>query len=81
MAFHVRDPETDTLVRELARKRGVGITDAIKQAVGAELKREAERPTQLERIRAIQAEIAKLPRSGVKVDRALFDWISGEEDI
>ena len=28
-----------------------------------------------------QAEIAKLPRSGVKVDRALFDWISGEEGV
>jgi antitoxin VapB len=80
MAFHVRDPETDTLVRELARKRGVGITDAIKQAVGAELKREAEEPSQLDRIRAIQAEIAARGRTGFVADKAFFDWLSGEED-
>jgi antitoxin VapB len=38
MAFHVRDSEKDLLVRTLARKRGIGLTDAIKLAVGNELK-------------------------------------------
>ena len=33
MAFHVRDPETDALVREYAEEKRVGITDAIKLAV------------------------------------------------
>jgi antitoxin VapB len=80
MAFHVRDPETDTLVRELARKRGVGLTEAIKQAVGAELEREAVEPTFLERLQALQDEVARLPRSGLKADKAFFDWLSGEED-
>ena len=40
MVVHVRDPETDAMVRELARKRGVGITGAVKLAVIAQLKRE-----------------------------------------
>lgn len=39
MAFHVRDAETDTLVRKLAQTSGMGITDAIKTAVANELKR------------------------------------------
>lgn len=33
MAIHVQDEETDWLVRELAKKRGLGITAAIKVAV------------------------------------------------
>lgn len=80
MPFHVRDPETDTLVRELARKRGVGLTEAIKQAVGAELKRDASEPTLQEKIRELQDEIARRPSTGLKADKAFFDWLSGEED-
>lgn len=79
MAFHVRDPETDTLVRELARRRGVGITDAVKLAVAAELQREGRAPSQLERIRAIQARIAQRGRTGLVADKAFFDALSGEE--
>lgn len=33
MAIHVQDVETDWLVREFARRRGLGITEAIKVAV------------------------------------------------
>lgn len=80
MAFHVRDPETDTLVRELARKRGVGLTEAIKQAVDAELKRDAAEPTFLEKLHALQDRVARRPKSGLKADKAFFDWLSGQED-
>ncbi len=81
MAFHVRDRETDTLVRELARKRGVGLTEAIKQAVGAELERAAGAPTMLDKIHDLQREIAKRSDTGLKADKAFFDWLSGEEDV
>jgi antitoxin VapB len=80
MAFHVRDRETDAVVRELARKRGIGITDAIKQAVVAELQREAQEPTRLDQIRALQARVASRGRTGFRPDKAFFDWLSGEED-
>ena len=80
MSFHVRDPRTDALVRELARKRGVGLTEAIRQAVDAELKRAEAEPTMLDKIHALQREIAKRPNSGLKADKAFFDWLSGEED-
>lgn len=79
--FHVRDPHTDTLVRELARRRGVGLTEAVKQAVGAELERARLEPTVMEKIRDLQDEIASWPASGLKADKAFFDWLSGEEDV
>ncbi len=79
MAFHVRDRETDELVRELARKRQVGLTEAVKLAVGAELRRDIEATPMLERIRAIRAEVARYPKTGLKADKAFFDELSGDD--
>jgi antitoxin VapB len=79
LPFHVRDPETDALVRELARERGVGLTAAVKLAVRAELDRD---PTQALRARldAVQARVAALPRTGLAADKAFFDELSGDAD-
>jgi antitoxin VapB len=80
MAFHVRDRQTDELVRELARKRQVGLTDAIKLAVAAELRRDIHATPALERIRALRAEVARRKPTGLKADKAFFDELSGDED-
>jgi antitoxin VapB len=40
MAIHVQDEETDWLVRDFARRRGVGITAAIKLAIQEATERE-----------------------------------------
>ena len=37
MVFYIRDEETDGLVRQLARRKGVGLTEAVKLAVRHEL--------------------------------------------
>lgn len=79
MAFHVRDRETDALVRELARKRQVGLTDAVKLAVSAELRRDVEATPMLERIRAICTEVDQRQRTGRKADKAFFDGLSGDD--
>jgi antitoxin VapB len=79
MAFHVRDPEADELVRALARRRGVGITEAVKPAVRAELQRDDKSEFRAG-VREIQERIARRGRSGLKADKAFFDWLSGEED-
>ena len=80
MAFHVRDKETDTLVRELARKRGVGLTEAVKQAVRTELDRkEDEVARKLAAMKAISDEVASWPRSGLRADKAFFDELSGDD--
>jgi antitoxin VapB len=77
MAFHVRDPETDRLVRELAQQKGTGLTEAIKLAVAAELKRAGQQVPLRERLRAITDPIARLPDHGPPLDKAFFDDLSG----
>ncbi|MFC5345235.1 type II toxin-antitoxin system VapB family antitoxin [Brevundimonas staleyi] len=79
MAFHVRDATTDALVRELALKRGLGLTEAIKLAVEAELKREANRVEEkLARMREVSDTIRAWPKTGLKADKAFFDEMSGD---
>ncbi len=80
MAFHVRDPETDALVRALAKRKGVGITEAIREAAARELKREEKKLSLWERTADIRAEIASWPKTGLKADKAFFDSLSDEED-
>ena len=79
MAFHIRDEETDTLVRTLARRWGVGLTEAVKQAVGAELARSGQ-DERIAKVREIQAQVAAQGRSGLKADKAFFDDLSGQGD-
>ena len=74
MALHIRDAETDELVRRLAEIRKVGLTEAIKLAVENELKR----LPLVERIRPYQERIALAGRTGLKADKAFFDELSGE---
>ncbi|NQE63208.1 type II toxin-antitoxin system VapB family antitoxin [Caulobacter sp. RHG1] len=79
MAFHVRDPETDALVRELADKTKLGITEAVKLAAAEALAtREQARAEKLARIDAILAEFDKSPRTGLKADKAFMDMINGD---
>ena len=60
MAFHVRDPETDALVRRLAKEAGVGLTEAVKIAVRETLEARKKAVPLAERLRPIQERIAKL---------------------
>lgn len=79
MPFHIRDPETDALVRELARRRGVGLTEAVREAVRRELEREGKKPSLWERTADIRAEIASWPDTGLKADKAFFDSLYEDE--
>lgn len=79
MPFHVRDPETDALVRQYAEEKRIGITDAIKLAVTKA--REAEDKALAEKraaLKAIRAEVASWPRTGEVADKAFFDEINGD---
>jgi antitoxin VapB len=79
MAFHIRDPETDALVRELADKAHVGITEAVKLAASEALAaREKARAEKLAALKAIRDEVAAWPRTGLKADKAFFDELSGD---
>lgn len=61
MAFSVKDPETDRLVRELARETGQSLTEAIQTAVKERLHhvRAARRPRLAEDIARIAQRCAR----------------------
>jgi len=78
MAFHIRDAEADRAVRELAARKGVSLTDAVKEAAQNELRLMDQDVPFLERIRDIQRQAAAYPRTGLKADKAFYDELSGD---
>jgi antitoxin VapB len=73
MAFHIRDPKTDALVRALATKRGIGLTDAVREAVENELRRERQKIPVMERLKPLFDEIDAMPKTGLEADKAFYD--------
>jgi antitoxin VapB len=79
MALSIKDPQTDALVRKLARARGTSYTGAIRLAVENELAREARPKRSFDEVMAeiqqIQDETAALPdaMTAEEVDAWMFD--------
>ena len=79
MAFHIKDPETDRVVRKLAAFKGKGITATVREAVEHEYDR-ARRGSRREAIKRIQDRAAALRGlGGLPADKAFFDWLSGDD--
>jgi antitoxin VapB len=78
MPFHVRDAATDKVVRELAARTGLSLTDAIRRAAENELSRLGRQKRPLaERVRKIQARARAYEPTGLAADKAFFDELSG----
>jgi antitoxin VapB len=84
MAFHVRDPDTDRVVRELANLKGMTLTETIREAATKELEALAaadaardKRPF-IERIKDIQDRVAARGFTGLKADKEFYDSLSDE---
>ena len=73
MALHIRDDETERLVRSLASLKRLGLTEAVRFAVENELKRIPLR----DRVRPIQERLAAVPKTGLRADKAFFDELCG----
>jgi len=87
MAVHLRDPETDRVVRELARLTGKSLTETIRDACAEKLAAETERRAEeeqkrplMERLEPLWKEIREHPETGLKADKAFYDWLSGEDE-
>ncbi len=77
MTLSIRDAATDRLVRALAKRKGVGLTEAVRLAVGAELSRLDDEQPLRERVAAIRRGVVARGRTGERADKAFFDDLSG----
>ncbi|MBX3566719.1 MAG: type II toxin-antitoxin system VapB family antitoxin [Rhizobiaceae bacterium] len=75
MAFHIKNPQTDALARKVAAMRGVGLTEAVHQALEREL--ECQQPGKdlveigLEFVRELRKRGD--PERGLPADKAFRD--------
>jgi antitoxin VapB len=79
MALSIKDPETETLARELARRTGESITEATRRALQDRLRRVVgakKAPLLLEEMAAIRKRVAALPI----LDRRSPDEILGYDE-
>lgn len=66
MALNIKNAETENLARELARRRGQGITEALTDVLRREVERERRKPRRLDqdhlhrRIQAIVDDVKRL---------------------
>jgi antitoxin VapB len=64
MALSIKNPEADRLARELARRTGESLTDAVVNSLRERLRRESGRaraPSLRDEIRAIRERCSRLP--------------------
>ena len=79
MAINIKDPETDSLAREVARRAGETITVAIRKALQERLQRLAGRyaaPTKRDKLYDILKRVDALPR----VDSRSEDEVLGYDE-
>jgi antitoxin VapB len=82
MALNIKNPETERLARELARRRKQGITEVITEALRKEVERERRKPSRQDYEalrRGIDEIVARVSRLPVLDDRS-DDEILGYND-
>jgi antitoxin VapB len=78
MPLFIKDDVAAALVAELASRRGVSKSEAVRQAVKAELEREKKVEPLHQRLERFWAENPMPPRTGIEADKAFFDELWGE---
>jgi antitoxin VapB len=76
----IRDPRTVELVAELAKRRRMTKTEAVRRAVEADLAGDTPKKTSRERLQDFYRRHPRPQPTGLKADKSFYDWLSGEED-
>lgn len=85
MGLSIKNEETERLVRELARRKGVGMTTAIRLAVSNELQntpapdKKKDPEAIMAAVREIQARVAKLPVVNPNANDT--DWLYDQDGL
>jgi antitoxin VapB len=73
MPFHIRNRETDRLIRELARTAKLGLTEAVHVAVSNELRRRERNVPLWQRIAALRKRVKSRIKDGRPISKAFRD--------
>jgi antitoxin VapB len=75
MAFHIKNRETEALARKVAAVKGVGLTQAVHEALRNELQREQQQPDLIERSMAFAKALRAQghPERGKPADKDFID--------
>jgi antitoxin VapB len=79
MALNIKDPETERFVRTLARRRGLTLTEAVRQAVENELEKDAM--SEEEKMRRIAEARRKLTALYKKYNITPTDHVMTKQDM
>ena len=79
MPLFIKDDLASALVAELATRRGISKTEAVRLAVQAELDRETRAIPSRDRLEQFWAENPLPPATRLKADKAFFDELWGED--
>jgi antitoxin VapB len=77
VTLSIRDKITDKLVRVLAQKKRLGLTEAVRLAVTNELDRMEQEAPLRDRIAAIRRTVTARGRTGEVADKTFFDDLGG----
>ena len=78
MPLSIRDEETTRLVRQLAARKGIGLTEAVRTAVKNELAQIQDRQLPSEIFAKLRQQVAAKGGDLSKADKAFFDSLNDE---
>jgi antitoxin VapB len=78
MPLNIRSETVNALAGQVAKRRHVTKTEAVKIALENELRRLDEKIPLRERLRPLQERVRSWPRTGLKADKAFYDDLSGD---
>jgi len=81
MILHVRDADADSKARELARLRGISITDAIREALDEALEARKGRTSLWNSTADLRARFMQFEPTGLQADKAFYDSLSEQDDL
>ncbi len=78
MPLSIRSEEVNRLAQELADRKKVSKTEAVKIALKNEIGRVEQQVPLWDRLKPLRDRIASYPATGNKADKAFFDELSGD---
>ncbi len=79
MPLNIRDEQVNRLAGQLAERKRVNKTDAVRMALENELRRmDGDIPLR-KRLRPLQHRVSALPATGLEADKAFYDELSGHD--